>query len=324
MTGPGGGAHVGDALVFGSDAELVELVAPFLRGGLAAGEAVVLVCADRRSALLVDAVGADPRLAVLPVPQVWRRPLDAMRDYERLIEQEVRAGRRLRVVADSDFGAGPLDWSEWARFEAASHHSARADPVWSICLLDRREAPEPVIAATERLHANCWNHGVRTGSPTYAAPAENLRRDAYVRTDPLERTPPAVRADDVAGPSDLAGLRHAVGTELARAGVPPWRSHEFVLAVSEMVANAIRHGRPPVRARLWSTPRRVLCTVTDAGAGFDLPLSSYLFDPAQPGLGLHLARQLCDQLNLCWTPAGFTVRLALLAPVRWGSEAVWS
>jgi hypothetical protein len=53
--------------------------------------------------------------------------------------------------------------------------------------------------------------------------------------------------------------------------------------------------------------------VTDLGAGFDFPLSCYLpLDLARTGLGLYLVRQLCDQVNVCWTPDGFTVRLTLV------------
>ena len=71
-----------------------------------------------------------------------------------------------------------------------------------------------------------------------------------------------------------------------------------------------------MRIRLWSTARQTVCTVTDAGPGFDDPLAGYLpahgGDMSRGGMGLWLARQLCDQVTLARTPDGFTVRLVLL------------
>ncbi len=304
--------QVADALVHSSDDELLAVCVPFLRAGLNAGDTVVLSCADHRNALLADAVGRDPGLTVLAPPQPWRRPVADLHDYRELVEAGARSGRRTRVVADSAFGAGPADRSEWARFEAACHHATRSDPVWRICLLNRREAPDEVIAATERLHPFHYERGVRTRSTCYQAPADSVRQDAYVTRDPLTELPPTLTADDLTA-TDLTTLRHRLTAYLRDLGLPVWRVHEFTVAVSETVGNAIRHGRPPVRMALWSTPDRVLCTVTDLGAGFDYPLWSYCeVDPGRTGLGVFLSRQLTDQVNICWTPEAFTVRLGLI------------
>ena len=309
---PVNGEHLADALVYGSEDELLTVGAPFLQAGLDAGDVTLLVCAADRNAVLAEAVGDHPGLTVLAPPQVWRRPCEAIDDYRRLLETAVLAGRRVRILADSDFGPGPVDWSEWARFEAVAHHVNRRDPVWSICLLDRRDAPAEVIAATERLHPTRYHRGVRTHSRAYQDPADNVRRAAYVPDDPMTALRPTLRVGNLAT-TDLTELRHAVAAELHRVDLPRWRAYEFTVAVSETAGNAVQHGRPPVTVLLWCTPRRVLCTVTDSGVGFDYPLSGYLSaDPGRPGMGLYLTRQLTDQVNVCWTPEGFTVRLALV------------
>lgn len=309
----GSDLHVGEAVLYDADDDLVSVAGPFLRAGLASGGTVLLVTSDRRGALLTAAVGGDPRLSVMAPPGVWQRPMDAAAFYQRLIEDHAAAGRRLWIVADSDHGPGPVDWSEWARFEAVSHHAAGPYPVRSLCLLDRRVAPAEVVAKVRRLHPVLWTGGAWLPSPDFAGAAENVRRDAYVHADPLEETPATLRARDLTGAADLAEMRHALAAQPDLARLPPWRSHEFVLAVGEVAANAVRHGRPPVVVRYWATPHRLLCTVTDHGSGFDYPLSSYLpLDPVRAGLGLYLVRQLCDQVNVRWTPEGFTVRLGLL------------
>jgi anti-sigma regulatory factor (Ser/Thr protein kinase) len=83
-------------------------------------------------------------------------------------------------------------------------------------------------------------------------------------------------------------------------------------AVSEVVTNAQEHGRGQVRLRAWRRTGGVVVTVTDegrgpvdAGAG-GRPLAR---GPGLGGLGLWLARQLCDELTHGNVPEGFRVRL---------------
>jgi anti-sigma regulatory factor (Ser/Thr protein kinase) len=88
---------------------------------------------------------------------------------------------------------------------------------------------------------------------------------------------------------------------------------EFVFTANEAATNALRHGRPPVGVRAWVTPSRVLCAVTDHGSGIDDLFAGYMpahSDPARGGLGLWLARRLCDHVTLRRAAEGFTVRLA--------------
>jgi anti-sigma regulatory factor (Ser/Thr protein kinase) len=311
VNGPGHG-H-GEAVLHDGDEGAVAAAAPVLRAALERGDAVVLGCAEPRLSLLSAAVGDDPRLVVLPPQEVWRRPVPAIATYLGMVERQTATGRSLCVVTDSEFGSGPVEWSEWARFEAASHALTEHYPVDRYCLLDRRRAPGDVLDAARRLHPVVWRTGVPEPSPAYETAAESVHRYGYVAADPMEAGVPTVRLADVTAATDLLSMRRALSGALARAGLPPWQAHEFLLAAGEVASNALRHGRAPVAVRLWTSARRLLCTVTDRGSGFDYPLSSYLApDPARGGLGLYLARQLCDQLNVCWTPDGFTVRLALV------------
>ena len=86
------------------------------------------------------------------------------------------------------------------------------------------------------------------------------------------------------------------------------------LAVSEIAANAFRHGTPPVSARVWASADRVVCTITDCGTGFADPLAG--FQPAhgddlsRGGMGLWLARKLWDHVDVLPERVGCTVRLS--------------
>ena len=81
-------------------------------------------------------------------------------------------------------------------------------------------------------------------------------------------------------------------------------------------ANALIHGRPPVRFRLWSAPDRVVATVSDRGDGPADPFAGLLpvTDTCSAGLGLWLTHQLCSHVTLDTTDDGFTIRLIVGTP----------
>ena len=140
-------------------------------------------------------------------------------------------------------------------------------------------------------------HG-RVPSPAYTEPAAYLRA-LPVPDEPLERTVPRLSAHHV---SDFIGLRHAVAAELAGLDADADLVEDFLLAVDEMTSNAVRHGLPPVGLRLWTAADRIVCTISDEGPGWDDPFAG--FDPAhgddlsRGGMGLWLARQLCDHVDI--------------------------
>jgi anti-sigma regulatory factor (Ser/Thr protein kinase) len=92
----------------------------------------------------------------------------------------------------------------------------------------------------------------------------------------------------------------------------------LVFAVSEAVTNAVSHGRPPVRFRLWTAPDRIAATVTDRGDGPTDPFAGLLpvtdTSTSSAGLGLWLTHQLCSHVTLDTTDDGFAIRLVVGTP----------
>jgi anti-sigma regulatory factor (Ser/Thr protein kinase) len=302
-----------DALLFESTDQLVDVAVPFLLQGLAAGEAAVIATGRETAEVLRDAADGDPRVHVLERGDVYSaRTPTAITTFRRLAEQRVADGvSRVRVVGEVDFGTTERDWLEWQRYESVINEALADWPLWGLCVFDARRLPGPVLESA--LHTHSWVAvpGDRRPNREFVAPADYLRT-LPVPVEPLEATPPRLDAPDVA---DFIGLRHAVAAELATVPAPRDLIEDYLLAVDEMTSNALRHGGPPVSLRLWVGPDRIVCTIADTGSGWDDPFAGYGpahgDDLSRGGMGLWLARQLCDHVDITTGDDGTRVRLTV-------------
>ena len=314
-TGPGYRHH---ALLYGSPGQLIDAAVPFLTEGLAAGELAVLSCRSEHNARLAAALGGGDRVLTLAHEDIYLRIAHAVATYRRMVQQQVAAGvPRIRLVGEVRFGDSPQTWAEWTRFEAICNVALGPLPLSSVCAYDTRELPAPMRRGVEQTHPALLTTVGRETNPGYLPPTDVLRHAPPEGLQPLQATPPTFHAAALTDAAQLADVR----AQLRRVLGPQQRYDrpraEFLTAVGEVITNALRHGRPPVDVRLWTTRTRLVCTVTDRGDGFDDPLAGYLPYGDDPDhAGLWLARQSCDDLDCFAGPEAFTVRLAtrLLPP----------
>ena len=110
--------------------------------------------------------------------------------------------------------------------------------------------------------------------------------------------------------SGVSAARRLV-TEVAReAGLTDRVREDFVLAVQELMTNAVRHGGGWGRMSLTRTWDLLVCSVTDHGPGFDGDVRD--FDGLPPlasvgGRGLWLAGKMTDTLHIRTSPTGVRV-----------------
>lgn len=301
-----------DAVLFDDADQLLGVAVPFLLEGLAAGDAAVIATSPATATLLRDAVD-DPRVHVLERGDVYRaRTPTAITTFRQLAEQRSTGSvTQVRVVGEVDFGPTARDWLEWQRYEAVINAALADWPLWGLCVFDTQQLSDPVLDSARRTHTAVASPDGRSPNPDFVPPAEYLR-SLPIPVEPLESTPPRLSVAEV---SDFIGLRHAVAAELATVPAPSDTIEDYLLAVDEMTSNALRHGKQPVSLRLWIAPDRIVCSIDDHGPGFDDPFAGYGpahgDDLSQGGMGLWLARQLCDHVDISGDDRGSHVRLTI-------------
>ena len=116
----------------------------------------------------------------------------------------------------------------------------------------------------------------------------------------------------------LPALRAAVAAQAARAGLPPHRADDLVVAAHELAANAVMHGAGHGRLRLWQREKALECEVTDdgrppapgAGPG---PRDAARW-PSERGHGIWLVRQVADEASLRSGPGGTVATVSFSLP----------
>ncbi|MGX6605869.1 ATP-binding protein [Micromonosporaceae bacterium Da 78-11] len=113
--------------------------------------------------------------------------------------------------------------------------------------------------------------------------------------------------------STITALRHAITSCAGAAGLAGDRLDDFVVAVNELLTNAVRHGGGGGRVSIRRVDDSVVCEVSDVGPGLAGPLPDRPARPAadEPGgWGLWLAEELTDTFELATGVGGTTVRVS--------------
>jgi anti-sigma regulatory factor (Ser/Thr protein kinase) len=111
--------------------------------------------------------------------------------------------------------------------------------------------------------------------------------------------------------ASLAVVRQFTSARARRAGLPPRRVNDLVIAVAELAANTLAHTSGPGTLTLWVTDDEVICQVQDQGQIID-PLAGRVLpapDADGGGRGLWVVHQVCDLVEIRTGTAGTTIRV---------------
>jgi serine/threonine-protein kinase RsbW len=116
--------------------------------------------------------------------------------------------------------------------------------------------------------------------------------------------------------SRVTALRHSIASCARAAGLDGDRLADFVVAVNELLTNAVRHGGGSGHVLLWLDNGSLICEVTDRGNGIPAPIA----DPSRPasdepgGWGLWLVGELSDTFAVTSGNDGTSVRISCRLP----------
>jgi anti-sigma regulatory factor (Ser/Thr protein kinase) len=249
-----------------------------------------------------------PEVEVLELGGGPVRAPDEIAAHRALVDRAHAEGRTLRAVGQAP-ETDPRAWDERIRVEAAYQHGFAGAPVHALCVYDRRTTPPEALATALLAHPDHLVEGRVVVNDRHVLPLD-LVGGLPTPPEPLQGSAPVFALDDA---TSLTVLRRSLAAVLRGRMGSSDADHDMHLAASEIAANAFRHGVRPVSARVWASAERVVVTICDTGRSFDGRLSGYRpahgDDLARGGMGVWLARKLCDHVDLTQTEHGLTVRL---------------
>jgi len=117
--------------------------------------------------------------------------------------------------------------------------------------------------------------------------------------------------------AQLAAVRKQVEALARQCRLAMERVSDWVTAVHELMTNVVRHGGGAGQLRIWEDGHLV-CEIRDTGPGF--AAADYIGSRGRPplsasgGMGLWIAQQMTDDLQIDSGPTGTVVRVAVALP----------
>jgi anti-sigma regulatory factor (Ser/Thr protein kinase) len=296
-----------EALFYRDDEDFLAGLLPFVREGLECDEVVVVAEPRPRLDLLRDALGADASdVTFLDMVEVGGNPGRIIGVWDRLLQEQTSAGRRLRGVGEPAFvGRREVEYTECRLHELLLNTAFDGGPPWRLlCPYDETHLPRAVVRAALHSHPTAGTSAGRRPSPDYSPGeiAELFSAHLTVPHDAVLR--------GTYGPSDIPATRRTVAQFARRIGLPDDKVEVLELAASELATNSVRHAGGTGTVAMWTTPSAAVVEFSDPGQLTD-PLTGRLMPPLdeEGGRGVFLVNQLCDLVQLRSSERGTTIRI---------------
>jgi anti-sigma regulatory factor (Ser/Thr protein kinase) len=297
-----------NALIYRGADEFSARAAGFVGEGLSHDERVLVIAAPEKLETLRAAVGDGSDITFLAADRTYSPQARAIRVAMEYFDRQ--PGRRTRMVAEQDLSRrNDLEIAAYMRLEASGNAVFRGRPLTLLCAYDADTVSEQVLHSCRQVHDGLLEGDRLVTNPAYVDPAAFLAASAAVVEPPVSAS-----TLECQGLGDLPKGRSLVEVEAARTGMARRAVEDLVLAVNEVVTNALRHGRTPARLSVYREGGALVCHVHDSGPGIPDAFAGF-FPPSTEtlgGRGLWLARQLCDSVEVVSDPTGCHVRLLML------------
>jgi anti-sigma regulatory factor (Ser/Thr protein kinase) len=297
-----------EAFLYSGWAEFVAGTVPFIKGGIEAGEPVLVVESPEKIELLQVALGRDAdKVLFADMARVGANPaliIPAWRDF---VEHHATDNKRLRGIGEPIWNGRTADQLvECQRHESLLNVAFWQGQPWTLlCPYDVEHLAPAVIDEARRSHEFVSGVGASSPSPDF----RGVEACGACFDVPFP-APPAGSRKFSFDADNLLGLRGQVTRFATATGLSAARATELVTAVNEVATNSIVHGGGKGTLRMWGDGSNIVCEVRDSGH-YDVPLG----DRAKPGPGLResrglwLANHLCDLVQIRTFADGTVVRL---------------
>lgn len=289
----------------GADEYLAGTV-PFLRDGLADGEAVAAAVPEPNLRLLRAELGADgERVHLMDMAHAGRNPGRIIPGVLRAFADANR-DRRVRIIGEPIWPTrSEEEYPACVQHEALINQAFTGRHVTILCPYDANGHSPIVLSDAESTHPVLIDRAGQRPSTVYAPD-----RILTTYNQPLpEPTPAAMLLETTATRTDLVRVRQLAENHARQAGLPADRVHDVALVVTELLTNSVDHGGGSGIVRLWTTPGHFVCEVRDRGTFAD-PLAGRHPAPThqERGRGLLLVNHLADLVRVHTHTDGTTLR----------------
>ena len=158
------------ALIYGSDAEYLASLVPFLTDGISRGECVIAVTSRSQIDLLREALGNEARhVEFRDSSAVYETPVTTLNGYRDFLEETFAAGAPwIRVIGEPVWeGRSEAEVIGWTRYESMVNVALASAPATIVCPYDARSLPEEILARARHTHPELAEGGVSAANPDY-------------------------------------------------------------------------------------------------------------------------------------------------------------
>jgi anti-sigma regulatory factor (Ser/Thr protein kinase) len=293
------------AFLYRGTEEYLAGIIPFVIEGLAAGEPVAVAVPTPNLPVVQAGLGdLASSVEFIDMTEAGRNPgriipgvllafADAHPGAVRLVGEPVWAGR------------STVEYPACAQHEALINLAFQGRDVSILCPYDMENLTSSVLADAFRTHPVMLNAAGTWSSAAYAP-------EDVVAEQNLPLPEPVVAATMEFDITSLSAARRFAGEHGALCGLDPFRAEDLTLAVSELCANSVLHGRGHGVLRVWSESGYVVCEVSDGGHIADPLAGRRPAISGQPGgRGLLLVNRIADLVRIHHRADGTSVRAYL-------------
>jgi anti-sigma regulatory factor (Ser/Thr protein kinase) len=295
-----------EAFLYSGLTEFLAGIMAFIRRAVDAGQPILVVVSQQKIDLLRQELGARAdHVRFADMASVGGNPARIIEVWRAFVRAHSGSAQVCGIGEPAHSGRSPTELEECQLHEELLNVAFDlATPFWLVCPYDLEALAAEVIDAARRAHPFLAGAGQRHAS-SYFRPIG--------AGGPFDRPLPARPAEAEYLSFDGGGmerLRAFVAQHAEAAGLHGRSVTDTVLAVHEVAVNSLRYGGGQGELRSWADDRSLTFEVSDRGH-----ITSALVGRLRPAsgtdaeVGLWLANQLCDLVQIYSSPGGTVIRI---------------